>query len=130
MAARISTPPPALRIVSPLDVPPKRLPISRMRSLRRQHGVVRAAEIFDRVVRDYGLTNADVGEDLGVSRTVAARMRWPRRDVDSRAGDVPARFELAPVLVGDVFAMQRRLALAFLDALRVAVLSEPHQDGA
>ena len=110
--------------------PPKHLPISRMRSLRRQRGLVRAAELFDVVVRDYGLSNEDVGNDLGVSRQVVARMRWPRRDVDPRAVGAPQREQLAPVFVGDLFALQRRLALAYLDAIRVALLSDRHQDGA
>jgi len=101
-----------------------------MRSLRRQRGLVRAAELFDVVVRDYGLSNEDVGNDLGVSRQVVARMRWPRRDVDPRAVGAPQREQLAPVFVGDLFALQRRLALAYLDAIRVALLSDRHQDGA
>jgi hypothetical protein len=88
---------------------------------------VQAAEIFTRVMDRHGATIGDVSRDLGVSKTIVARMRWPRREFDGRPEGAPQE-TIAPVHAGDVFAMQRRLALEFLDALRMSVLAANHEE--
>lgn len=115
-------------------VAPTPAPVSRMRSEQRHDGVVRVAEIVDRAIREVGLTNAEVGEALGISASKVALMRWPRNHFDPRCPDTAERVELRAVQLGDLLAIarQHRGLARRIHALVGEAIEESHdaEDGA
>jgi len=99
--ARIPTPVPAAELRA------KALPLLRMRLPRRVMGRLRAAELFSRLLEERGIPNSEIAECIGGGERMVRQMR---------SGEVALG-------AGDVFALQRRLALAYLDALRLAILT-------
>lgn len=97
----------AARSIPPQPPQAKRLPVVRLRSLRRFRGRIRAAAVLDALMKERGISNEEVAETIGTTEKTVREMRYGS----------------TAVAIGDVFAMQRRMALAYLDAVRVAVLS-------
>jgi hypothetical protein len=97
--------------LAPEQLRAKALPRHRMRMPRRVEGRFRAADIFAAMLVARGIPNSEIAECLGGGERMVRQMR---------SGEVA-------VGVGDIFALPRRLALHFLDALRLALLTEGHE---
>lgn len=104
-----SRPPPAPQSQTQLRAKPLRLDRSARVKLERSR--LLAAELFALLLAERGTSNVEMAEAIGVSE------RYVR---DFRSTE-PGR---KPIGVRHVLAMPRRLALAYLDAVRSAVLND------
>jgi hypothetical protein len=102
MSAVPSSPPPPARAKA-LQL---RAPAVKLRTPSRYRGRVRAAALFDALLHERGIPAIELAETMGVSERIVRQMR---------SGEVA-------IGIGDVFTMQRRQALAYLDAVRSALL--------
>lgn len=84
------------------------LPAMKLRSPRREAGRRRAAKRFDEVMRKRGASNCEMAEVVGCQERLVRD--WRR----SKEGGQ----------WGDLYAMDRRAALALLDAIRMDLLSD------
>lgn len=83
------------------------LPAMKLRNPLREAGRRRGAEIFDRCMRRRGATDVEVAEALETNKRTIERWR------DARDG----------IQVGDLLVLDRRLALAVLQALTEELLT-------
>ncbi len=110
MAASVSTRPgPRL---APDGLPrAKTLPIRTLTPARLELARILAAQVFAELLATRGIPNTEVAEHIGVPEKLIRQFRSTERGK-------------RPIGVRHVLVMPRRLALAYLDAVRLLVLND------